>query len=275
MDLKRVLCQPDPWTLLRGPSAFTAPSYFPNEHKGGEVALLSPGMNALHQLVKWEQSTSMTRRQHYARLLQSCTALGRLHFGALLDQGEVALELTGESPSVQAGLLAVAAARQDPGAKKLPSEGHTFTLAVRWRDVLQFALSKFNAVDTGLKASDRELVTLAAATEPGPSTASPPPRIVIVAYSRSSVVVSAAPRESFESVPNRTAVAARLLIATLLPTPATSPSAPPRWVCPLHAPTTAAVPLLSISTATATTLTESSRHTIDALPPIRVGACGY
>lgn len=221
----------------------------------------------------------MTRRQHYARLLQPCAALGRLHFGALLDQGEVALELTGESPSVQAGLPAVAAARQDPGAKTLPSEGHTFTLAVRWRDVLQFALSKFNAVDTGLKASDRELVTLAVATEPGPSTASPPPRIVIVAYSRSSVVVSAAPRESFESVPNRTAVAARLrsslLIATLLPTPATSPSAPPRWVCPLHAPTAAAVPLLSISTATATTLTESSRHTVDALSPIRVGARGY
>ncbi|GAB0491301.1 hypothetical protein MMPV_002553 [Pyropia vietnamensis] len=210
VDLEWVLGQLDPWVLLRGPLAFAAPSYVPCEHERGEVAVLSPGMNTLHQSVDWERSSAMIRCQHYAHVLGPGWALCQLHCGTLLDQKDVTIDLTTEPPAVRTGLLAVATALKDAGLTDVPPVEDSFTVPARWRDVLQSALSKFNAVDTRLKASYRQLIALAAATEAEPSAAVPPRRLVLITYSRSTIAISAALRGFLESVPDRAGMAARL-----------------------------------------------------------------
>lgn len=218
VDLEWVLAQPDPWALLRGPLAFTAPAYTPCAHDAGEVAILSPGMNTIHQSVEWERSSAVDRVSHYARLLGPGWAVAHLHCGTMLDQGDVTVDLTAESPAVRAGVEAVAAALRDAGVADVPPIGDAVTLPVRWRDVLQSALSKFNVVDTRLKAAYRRLIALAAAPDAGATTTPRMPRLVLLAYSRSSVAVSAALRAYLDGHPDRSAAAGRLRTRLLIVT---------------------------------------------------------
>lgn len=175
LDFHWVMSQPNPLSFMTSHLAVKPP--FPVHNP--EHVVFMPGLNTLQQPASGETTTEQ-RLKFYVKVLQ-CIPMAQLHPGSSKDQQDARVKV---KRAYVLRLTATALSPVLPDRMAPRRDGEYLIWSGSQLDYIQAVLSRFDLIDTPLKARIRDLLDYSAHSSAEP--------VVLVGYSRSSIDLKAA-----------------------------------------------------------------------------------